>query len=182
MFTRPLPLRQALKQPNGFRRRRHSCHLSRNAPSSLRIGLSALYIQTEARQGVAAHLGPVESVHLKKIRGSRLPLDRGCARALPVANGATESVAHVTLSGKVQPGGSAAGFIRVRATLSLEKRHQLNCVTWIWTLAPGAMNEKCPATAGIPVSQGVPIRSAAVVPSPHASEEAKGTPTGTPSN
>jgi hypothetical protein len=29
-----------------------------------------LYIQSEARQGVAAHLGPVESVHLKKIRGT----------------------------------------------------------------------------------------------------------------
>jgi hypothetical protein len=30
-----------------------------------------LYIQSEALQGVAAHLGPVESVHLKKIRGMR---------------------------------------------------------------------------------------------------------------
>jgi hypothetical protein len=30
-----------------------------------------LYIQSEARQGVAAQLGPVESVHLKKIRGRR---------------------------------------------------------------------------------------------------------------
>jgi hypothetical protein len=30
-----------------------------------------LYIQSEALQGVAAHLGPVESVHLKKIRGIR---------------------------------------------------------------------------------------------------------------
>jgi hypothetical protein len=30
-----------------------------------------LYIQSGALQGVAAHLGPVESVHLKKIRGMR---------------------------------------------------------------------------------------------------------------
>ena len=30
-----------------------------------------LYIQSEARHGVAANLGPVESVHLKKIRGMR---------------------------------------------------------------------------------------------------------------
>jgi hypothetical protein len=32
-----------------------------------------LYIQSEALQGVAAHLGPVESVHLKKIRGTLAP-------------------------------------------------------------------------------------------------------------
>jgi len=30
-----------------------------------------LYIQSEARQGVAVYLGPAESVHLKEIRGRR---------------------------------------------------------------------------------------------------------------
>ena len=36
------------------------------------VWLSATHmsIQSEARQGVAAHLGPVEFVHLKKIRGT----------------------------------------------------------------------------------------------------------------
>jgi hypothetical protein len=30
-----------------------------------------LYIQSEARQGVAVYLGPAESVHLKEIRGTQ---------------------------------------------------------------------------------------------------------------
>ena len=34
-----------------------------------------LYIQSEARQGVAVYLGPAESVHLKEIRGT--PEDYG---------------------------------------------------------------------------------------------------------
>src|SRR5450759_3607234 len=43
-----------------------------NQLSPVGLGSSPwLYIQSEALQGVAAHLGPVESVHLKKIRGTR---------------------------------------------------------------------------------------------------------------
>src|SRR5450759_2132341 len=52
-----------------------------NQLSPVGLGSSPwLYIQSEALQGVAAHLGPVESVHLKKIRGTR-PWPSRCRRS-----------------------------------------------------------------------------------------------------
>jgi hypothetical protein len=65
-----------------------------------------LYIQSEARQGVAAQLGPVESVHLKKIRGIQATLGhprRNQPRWWPLAS----------QTNKRQAAGAAGGWERL---------------------------------------------------------------------